>query len=134
MDYKQTAYGLGLFSIALGMTELVAGRRIARALGAEDKTGLVRGFGVRELAAGGALLAAPAHSTNTWMRVAGDAMDLTGLGLAARRSPRNRAVWGALAFVAAATAVDVLVAKGLDKTTGKLSPARATSEPMLAPT
>jgi hypothetical protein len=32
-------------------------------------------------------------------------------------------VWSALAFVAAATALDVLTARGLDRTTGKMLPA-----------
>src|ERR1700712_203671 len=69
-------------------------------------------------------LSAPAKLWPVWGRVAGDALDLVALGAAARKSPRNRTVWGSLAFVAAATALDVFVAGGLDRTTGKMSPAR----------
>ena len=119
--YKQLGLGLGVFSVVLGLTELLAARRITRELDAEGHEGLVRGFGARELAAGAALLVSPANSTNVWMRVAGDAMDLAALGAAARRSPRNRAVWGALAFVVAATALDLIVARGLDRTTGSIT-------------
>ena len=72
--------------------------------------------------AGAGILAAPAASATIWNRVLGDTMDLAALGLAARRSPANPAIWSALAFVAAATALDVFTARGLDRQTGKLLP------------
>lgn len=124
MDYKKLSLGLGVFSIALGAAELFASRRIAKALDAEGHQRLIKGFGAREMLAGMNLLAAPAASFNMWNRVAGDAMDLTALGFAANNAPRNKAVWGAIAFVVAATALDVFTAHGLDKTTGKVSPRR----------
>lgn len=122
MDYKKLSFGLGLFSIALGAVELLAPRRIARTLEAEEGEGVIKAFGAREVAAGVGILAQPGASIGIWNRVAGDGMDLAALGLAAREAPRNRAVWGALAFVAAATVLDVLVARGLDNQTGKLLP------------
>lgn len=122
MDYRKLGFGLGLFSIGLGIAELAASKRIARGLSAEDHDGLVRAFGARELLAGAALLSGPAHSVRVWNRVAGDAMDIAALGLTARRAPQNKAVWGAIAFVAAATALDVVTALGLDRTTGKTLP------------
>lgn len=125
MDYKATAKGLGWFSLALGAFELAAPGRIARALDAQGKKTLVRAFGAREIVAGVGLLGAPASSAMVWNRVAGDAMDLTALGLAAKRAPGNKAVWGAIAFVAAATVLDVVTARGLDRTTGKFWPTRA---------
>lgn len=125
MDYKKLGLGLGFFSIALGAAELVGARRIARALNAEGSEGLIRGFGAREVVAGVGLLSAPAHATNVWNRVAGDAMDLAALGAAANNAPRNRTVWGALAFVVGATALDIFVARGLDRTTGKMLPVGA---------
>lgn len=129
MNYKGLSVGLGLFSLALGAAELFAPRRIARRLDAEDHRGVVRGFGVREVVSGLGILASPAASATVWNRVAGDAMDMGALALAARRSPRNRAIWGTIAFVAATTALDVLTARGLDEQTGKLLPVR---EPALA--
>jgi hypothetical protein len=123
MIYKRLGFGLGLFSIALGTLELLAPRRIARALDAEGSEGLVRAFGAREVVAGVGLLANPAHSTLVWNRVAGDGMDLAALGAAVRNAPRNAAVWSALAFVAGATALDIFTARGLDRTTGKALPA-----------
>ena len=124
MDYKKLSLGLGVFSIALGAAELFGSKRIAGALDAEGHEGLVKGFGAREVAAGIALLNAPAVATNVWNRVVGDAMDLASLGLAARNSPRNKAIWGTIAFVVGATVLDALVAVGLDRETGKTLPIR----------
>lgn len=121
-DWKKISYGLGVFSLALGAAEIFAGKRIARSLDAGEHGGLVRAFGVREWVAGASLIASPAHSTSVWNRVAGDAMDLTALAVAARNAPRNGMIWGALAFVAAVTALDVATARGLDATTGKMLP------------
>lgn len=130
MNYKGLSFGLGVFSIALGAVELLATRRIAQALGQDDAAtrNTLRAFGVREAVAGAGLLAAPAHSTNVWNRVAGDAIDLAALGLAARRAPKSAFLWGAVGFVAAAAAIDWLTARGLDRETGKATPAR-TDEP-----
>jgi hypothetical protein len=127
MNYKGLSFGLGIFSIALGAVEIIANRRIAQALDQDDGAtrNTLKAFGAREIAAGANLLMAPAHSTNMWNRVAGDAIDLAALGLAARRAPKSAALWGAVAFVAAAAAVDYLTARGLDQETGKASPKRA---------
>lgn len=124
MDYKKLSFGLGLFSLALGAVELFAAKRVTKALDAEGHEGLVKAFGAREVAAGVGILAQPAVATTVWGRVAGDAMDLGALGLAARNAPRNKAVWGAIAFVVGATILDALVASGLDRQTGKTSPRR----------
>jgi hypothetical protein len=62
----------------------------------------VRGFGVREIAAGIGILAAPERSAGLWARAAGDVLDIGAAGLgAARTEKRARAiVLGSLAFVA----------------------------------
>ena len=126
MNYKGLSLGLGVFSIALGAAELFASRRIARALKVENKgEGVIKAFGAREIAAGVGLLQSPAHSTRVWNRVAGDGMDLAALAAAARGAPRSKAVWGAIAFVVGAAALDVAVALGLDRSTGRTVPARA---------
>ena len=46
------AKALGWFSIGLGLTELIAAKRITRALGMEGKEILVRAYGVREIGPG----------------------------------------------------------------------------------
>ena len=124
MDYKKLSLGLGLFSLALGAAELLASPRIAETLDSTGHEGLIKGFGAREVAAGMGILTQPAASIGVWNRVVGDAMDLVALALAARSSPRNKAVWGSIAFVAGATALDAVVARGLDRQTGKTVPTR----------
>lgn len=125
MDYKRLGLGLGVFSLAIAAAELFAPRRIARALDAEGHEGLVKAFGARELLAGVNLVVAPAVATNVWSRAAGDVMDIAAAGAAVAHSPRNRATWGALAFVVSALALDTWVARGLDRQTGKTLPVSA---------
>ncbi|API58945.1 hypothetical protein BSL82_06150 [Tardibacter chloracetimidivorans] len=125
MNYKKISLGLGYFSLALGALELLGARRIARTLDVPKRGNIVRAFGGREIAAGVGLIQSPAHAPRMWHRVLGDAMDLGALGLVARKSPGNRVALGALAVVAGATALDIWVARGLDRTTGRTLPARA---------
>ena len=124
MYYKKLGLGLGFFSIGLGLLEVAASGRLARWLGVDSKTAktAIALFGARELLAGGMLLRGPAVSTNVWNRVLGDAMDLAALGVAFSRSNRRSAVAGALGFVAGATLVDALTARGLDRRTGRTFP------------
>ena len=93
MNYKGLSFGLGVFSIALGMVEIIANRDIARALDQDDDTTrkTLKAFGAREIAAGANLLVAPAHSTNRWNRVAGDALDMAALGFATTQTGTDAA-------------------------------------------
>lgn len=127
VDYTQLSKGLGWFSLALGAAELLAPRKIAQALDTEGNERLVKAFGAREIAAGLAILGAPAHAERVGSRVAGDALDLGALALAARNSPRNPWVWGAIGFVVGATVADVLVTRGLKQvpTLDDMDPAKA---------
>lgn len=129
MDARKLSFGLGVFSLALGAAELLGAKRIASTLDSEGREGVVRAFGVREVVAGVGLLQAPAHSARMWNRVVGDAIDLTALGLAAAKSPRNKAIWGAVAFVVGATALDTITALGLEANGSKLLPLRRGSGP-----
>ena len=124
---KRVGLGLGYFSIALGLVEVAAPGRLARWLGVDNKAAknTILAFGVREIAAGAALLRGPAVSTNVWNRVIGDAIDAGALGLAAARSDRKAAVAGALAFVGGAMVADVLAARALDRETGRTFPRSA---------
>jgi hypothetical protein len=125
MDYKKLGLGLGGFSIALGALEVAAPGRIARWLGLDEKgpaKNTIFAFGLRELAAGAMLLRGPAVSFNVWNRVFGDALDAGALLLGFGSSRNKGAMTGALAFVGAATALDVMTARGLDKQTGAALP------------
>ncbi|PNQ03157.1 hypothetical protein [Sphingobium sp. SA916] len=120
MTPKSWSLGLGLFSIGLGLAEVARPRAIARRLRQDHAAAraTIRLFGARELLAGAGILAAPAHSTRVWNRVAGDALDLAALALASRRRP----LWGLMAFVMGATVADIIVARALDRKTGKMLP------------
>lgn len=124
MDYKKLGLGLGLFSIALGLTEIAARDRLSRFLGVDNRKSrmVLSAFGGRELLAGAMLLRGPAVSTNAWSRVFGDAMDLGALGLAFSRSRKQRAVAGAIGFVVGATLLDIIAGVGLDRETARTFP------------
>ena len=128
MNYKKLGLGLGYFSIALGLAEVLAPGRLSRLLGLEGNKAArntLFAFGLREMLAGGMLLRGPAVSTNVWNRVIGDAIDAGALGLAFTKSNRQAAIAGALGFVGGAMLLDVLTARGLDRQTGKTFPTSA---------
>jgi hypothetical protein len=128
---KRIGLGLGYFSIALGLAEVIAPGRLARLLGLDGSKAArntLFAFGLRELAAGGMLLRGPAVSTNVWNRVIGDVMDAGALGLAFTRSNRKGAVAGALAFVGGAMAADWFAARALDRATGRTFPNRVEAD------
>ncbi|TPG59126.1 hypothetical protein EAH89_07200 [Roseomonas nepalensis] len=105
---------LGWFSIALGLAELLGGRSLARQLGMQRHTNLIRAFGVREVANGAAILANPGSTPLLLARVAGDALDLAVLAGTRVYGPRERtnARW-AIAAVAGVTLLDLLCAARL---------------------
>ena len=73
------ARGLGVFSIALGLIEVVAPRALARFLGMEGSEALIRGYGLREIATGVGILASNDPTPWIWGRVAGDGLDIATL-------------------------------------------------------
>lgn len=87
---------LGWLSIALGTTALAAPLVAARLIGAplSKTTDLVlRGVGIREIGVGAGLLTRKQSSAGlTWLRVLGDAMDLSLLvgAMGARRAKQQR--------------------------------------------
>ena len=114
MNEMKVARGLGWFSIGLGVAEIVAGREIGRALGMEEKGWLFRVFGVREVAAGVAILAMESPKAGVWGRVAGDVLDLAALSSGfTEDNPRKQNLAVAVATVAGITALDYWCAKRL---------------------
>lgn len=112
----RVARNLGWFSIGLGLAELIAPGRIAKAVGLEGKENLLRGYGVREIGAGvWALSDTPAPAI--WSRVAGDLLDLGTLAVGAREGDdeqrRNAGI--AIAAVAGITLIDLLTAASLTR-------------------
>jgi uncharacterized membrane protein len=106
---------LGWFSLGLGLTEIAAPHVLARAIGIDPRgaTGpTLRAMGVRECLTGLGVLLQPRRPRSLWARIAGDAVDLALLGLAAgtRRTSTPRLI-GAIAAVAGVTALDVIAAR-----------------------
>jgi uncharacterized membrane protein len=106
---ERLAKSLGWFSIGLGLAQLLAPRAMSRAAGVADHPILMRTVGVREIAAGVGILSQRNPAPWLWTRVAGDALDLTMLGLAASRpgTQKNRLAAATVA-VAGVTVLDVL--------------------------
>ena len=118
MNDIQLAKLLGLFSLGLGAVQLFASRRIAGVVGVGNPT-LVKAIGAREIAAGLMVLNAPDQALPVWGRVAGAAMDMAVLasGLGSGNRQRGGAV-GAMLFVLATAALDVVVAASLNRRKG----------------
>jgi hypothetical protein len=107
------ARALGWFSIGLGLAELVAPGRIARSLGIDDKQGLIRAYGARELASAVPTLSID-KSIGLASRIAGDVLDLGTLATALKRdNPQRRNAAIATALVAGITALDILAFSGV---------------------
>jgi hypothetical protein len=113
---RDLARGLGWFSLALGAAEVMAPRRLGKAVGVGEHPRLVQACGLRELVAGGGLLSSSDQRPWIWSRIAGDAIDLAALAPAlSRHNPRRSAACAAFGAVAAVTALDVLCARRLDQ-------------------
>jgi hypothetical protein len=109
------ARALGWFSIGLGAIELLAPRRITRALAMRGNEGLVRAYGVREIASGIVTLS-PDKQTGLKSRLAGDGLDIATLLSAFRRdNPKRGNVGLALLMVGGVTLLDYIGALGTTK-------------------
>ncbi len=108
------ARGLGWFSIALGLTELLLPRTLARTLGLGHRPALVAGYGVREVGVGVGILLGADPAPWIQARIAGDALDLATLAvpLVARPGHRGADVTALLAVIGT-TALDLFCARQL---------------------
>jgi uncharacterized membrane protein len=119
-DKDPLAVFLGWFSIGLGTAQLAAPRVLCKVVGAEtDGHGpkVMRLLGARELTQGTGILVRPRPTMWLWSRVAGDALDLTLLGLTAARNRRLRTVL-AIANVAGVMVPDVYESRFLTRRHG----------------
>ena len=138
MDYQQrinarasaeaVARGLGWFSIGLGVVELLLAGPMCRALGMKGHEGLVRTYGLREIATGVGILTAGNRAPWVWARVAGDALDLATLGAATPDNGRKGNLAVAYGAVLGATMLDIGTARALDRVVKKLEPYRDYSD------
>lgn len=111
---------LGWFSIALGAAELFAPSAVARLIGIDEDEhrALLRAYGIRELAAGVAIVSRPKPTYWMWNRVLGDMVDLGSLARAMRNPENDRLrLAGATLAVLGVTALDVVCSVQLTRET-----------------
>ncbi len=116
--YEALAKGLGVFSIGLGLAELLAPRSFCRAFGMEGQENLFRAYGMRELATGVAIMMSHDPAPWMWGRVGGDAIDLATMAVGAdpkgdHEDEQKRNIGVAVAAVAGVTVLDAICAVGL---------------------
>ena len=111
--------GLALFSVGLGLAELLAPGSVTRLVGVRDDRSVRRtliAMGLRELACGVGLLASRRRTPWLWLRVAGDVVDLAVLR-GWRGSWRNDGlrVTEAMAAVAGVAVLDLVAARNVTR-------------------
>jgi hypothetical protein len=111
------AKGIGMFSIALGLAEVLAPGQVGELIGVSDR---YRGFlpllGMREIAHGVGIMSQTKPTESVWSRVVGDAIDLAFLGAAFAGEENNkRRLAGATVAVLGVTALDIMCAAALSK-------------------
>lgn len=115
--------GIGLFSLGLGVAELVAPGRITRTFGLEGKENLIRAFGAREIAGGiGTLSINPQPAL--WARFAGDVMDAATVALGTRHEDeeKRRNAWIGVGAAVGFAALDAFAATLMGRRGGERPP------------
>jgi len=113
---KSLANGLKMFSIGLGLVELLAPKTLARNLGMEGQEKLLQFYGLRELGVGLGILAAADPTPWIKGRIAGDMLDLGSLAIQLRpANPCAGQVGLALGMVAGITALDFYAVRKLQQ-------------------
>jgi len=90
MFEETTATGLGIASIAIGVTEIAAPEKIQEIMGISngENTGIMRVLGVREICHGIDILTHKDPTPGIWARCAGDMLDGVLLGVAGAKTRR----------------------------------------------
>ena len=114
---------LGWFSVSLGTAQIAAPRAMCRLVGARGNgpaPTIMRLMGVRELSQGLGILMRPRPTAWLWSRVAGDALDLSLLGVtAATNDGRRKRTAFAIANVLGVTVPDVFESMYLSRKRGE---------------
>jgi hypothetical protein len=109
------AKGLGMFSIALGLAELLAPAQVGELIGVSPRyRTFIPALGLREIAHGVGIMMQDKPTEAVWTRVLGDGVDLAYLGAAFMGEENNkRRLIGATVAVLGVTAMDVMCAQAL---------------------
>jgi hypothetical protein len=109
---QKGAVALGLASVAIGVAEIAAPRKLEHLLGIGNRhnTAVLRVLGIREIMQGIVILSHKNPKPGLWARVVGDVLDVTLLSLAAKKSSNLRGVAAACAMVMGIAALDLMEA------------------------
>jgi len=114
---ERLATGLGMFSLGLGLAEVVAPGALAEFIGVKDDDNarkILRSYGAREIGTGLGILGQKRPAAWMWGRVGGDMLDIATLAAAMGRPEADRSKIGrAMAMVIGVTALDVYCAQQL---------------------
>jgi len=112
---SKVARGLGYFSIALGLGEVLMPRQMGELIGVNQKyRSVLPWLGLREIASGLTILNQQKPTAGVWSRVVGDGIDLAYLGSAfADKTNNKNRLLGATIAVLGVTAADAICAQAL---------------------
>lgn len=112
MDGREMfAKSLGLFSIGLGLAEVLASKQLAKLIGVKNRPAVFAALGAREILSGIGILAQRRPAGWLWSRVIGDVMDLSLLGVAfTDRSNDQERVEAAAGAVGGVLIADIIAA------------------------
>lgn len=113
----QAARGLGWASLLIGLTEILAPKKLERTMGIGNgqNTGILRALGVREIMHGVDILSHDDPTPGVWARVAGDALDTVLLGVAATKTKSPKSFWTLAAMVMGIGMLDMIFATRLTR-------------------
>jgi hypothetical protein len=113
----QVARTLGWVSLAIGLTEIIAPKKIEQTMGLRNgqNTGILRMLGIREIMHGVDILAHRDPTPGLWARVAGDALDGVVLGAAAARARKPAGFMAIAALVLPVVLLDMMFAPRLSR-------------------
>jgi hypothetical protein len=123
MFEKTTGKGLGWASIGIGLSEIVAPRQIEKMMGIGNgqHTGILRVMGVREIMQGIDILSHEDLTPGVWARVAGDVLDVTLAGMAAKQTRNPGGMAATFGMLLGIGLMDMLTAKNLSEGTWRKS-------------
>ncbi|HEX4796767.1 MAG TPA: hypothetical protein VH370_23445 [Humisphaera sp.] len=113
----QVGRSLGWASLLIGLTEIVAPRKLEQAMGIGNgrHTGVLRVLGIREILSGVDILWHRDPEPGVQARVAGDIIDLAMLGAAALKSRRPSGLLSIAAAVLGIGVLDMICSKQLSR-------------------
>jgi hypothetical protein len=110
------ARGLGWFSLALGVAEVLAPGALARWLGMKGTEPILTAYGIREISTGIGILASKEPAGWVWGRVLGDGLDIATLAAGfTDQNPKKQNAGLALAAVVGVTLADIACARSLSR-------------------